>query len=256
MQQHPTRLVLDDGTSLAYCHTPGSLPGILFCAGFNSNMQGDKALALEAWCREQGRQYTRFDYYGHGESSGDFEQGTIGRWRNDALAILDKVTSGPQLIVGSSMGGWIMLLTALARPDRLLGLVGIAAAPDFTHSLGTRGLSEEQQQQMADTGYCEIANCYDDGEPYRISRQLLEEGDNHLLLNAEIALDMPVRLIQGQLDDDVPWEQALELQSCLRSKDVELQLVKAGDHRLSEPADIKRLVTTIERLLDQLACDP
>lgn len=243
-------LVLADGSSLAYQHLGGNTPGVLFCSGFNSNMQGTKALALEQWCRATGRQFTRFDYFGHGESAGRVEDGCIGRWRDDALAVLDRVTSGPQLVVGSSMGGWIMLLVALARPARLHGLVGLAAAPDFTERLRA-GLTVTQQRQLADTGYADLPNCYDDGEPYRIGRHMLEEGRAHLLLGMEIAVDLPVRLIQGQCDEDVPWQIALEIADRLRSADVEVQLVKSGDHRLSEPADLQRLRVAVEQLLSR-----
>lgn len=241
-------LSLADGSALAYRHLPGVTPGILFCSGFNSDMQGNKALALDAWCREQGRQFTRFDYFGHGQSAGRVEDGCIGRWRDDALAILDQVTSGPQLVVGSSMGGWIMLLVALARPERLCGLVGLAAAPDFTRQLA-ENLSPEQQRQLADTGYADLPNCYDDGEPYRIGNHMLEEGAAHLLLKAEIPLNLPVRLIHGQRDEDVPWQLALTLAEKLSGSDVEIQLVKDGDHRLSEPADLQRLRVTVKELL-------
>ncbi len=238
-----------DGEQLAYQHLDGAAPGVLFCSGFNSNMQGDKALALESWCRERGRQFTRFDYYGHGESSGRFENGTIGRWRDDALAVLDEITRGPQVIVGSSMGGWIMLLTTLLRPERVHALVGIAAAADFTRALAEQGLSAEQRQQLAALGYCEIDNCYDDGEPYRISQQLLTEGNEHLLLDAEVAIEKPVRLIHGQRDPDVPWQTALVIAERLRSADVEIQLVKDGDHRLSTAPHLQRLFRTLEPLL-------
>ncbi|MCB1700761.1 MAG: alpha/beta hydrolase [Pseudomonadales bacterium] len=241
-------LALADGSVLAYRHVPGSVPGILFCAGFNSNMQGIKALALEQWCREQGRQFTRFDYFGHGDSSGALEEGSIGRWRDDALAVLDQVTSGPQLVVGSSMGGWIMLLVARERPDRVFALVGLAAAPDFTARLRA-SLGEAQRRQLQDAGYMDLPNCYDDGEPYRIGRELLDEGDAHLLLGAEIDVTVPVRLIQGQCDEDVPWRLALGLAENIRSNDVEVQLVKAGDHRLSGPADLDRLRRTVAHLL-------
>jgi pimeloyl-ACP methyl ester carboxylesterase len=244
------RLPVGDGTSLAYSHLPGSEPGILFCAGFNSDMQGNKALGLEDWCRGQGIQFTRFDYYGHGESDGAMEQGTIGRWRDDALAILDSVTTGPQLIVGSSMGGWIMLLAALARPDRITGLVGIAAAPDFTQSLLAQRLDDQQRRQLEETGFCDMPNDYD--EPYRISRQLLDEANDHLLLGRSIDVDVPVRLLHGQRDADVPWENALAIARQLGSADVEVQLIKSGDHRLSEPVDIRRLIATVAALRHQM----
>jgi len=241
-------LALPDGTELAYQHCAGRGPGILFCAGFNSNMQGDKALALETWCRAQGRQFTRFDYFGHGQSSGSLEQGCIGRWRDDALVMLDQVTSGPQLIVGSSMGGWIMLLVAQARPGRVAGLVGVAAAPDFTERMRNERLSEAQLRQLADTGYCDMPNHYDDGQSYRISQQLLDEGREHVLLEKDIAIDVPVRLLHGQCDEDVPWQHALSIAAALTSRDVEVHLVKSGDHRLSEPKDLQRLTRTIEAL--------
>jgi pimeloyl-ACP methyl ester carboxylesterase len=221
-------LRLPDGALIAYRHLPGSSPGILFCSGFNSNMQGVKALALEQWCREQGRQFTRFDYTGHGESSGVVEEGCIGRWRDDTLAVLDQVTSGSLLLVGSSMGGWIMLLVALARPDRVCALLGLAAAPDFTARLRS-SLTDLQCRQLQSSGYTDLPNCYDDGETYRIGRQLLDEGDAHLLLGADISIPVPVRLIQGQRDEDVPWRLALDLAEKIQSDDVEVQLVKAGD---------------------------
>lgn len=241
-------LSLPDGSSIAYRHTPGDTPGVLFCAGFNSNMQGVKALALEQWCRDRGRQFTRFDYQGHGESSGRLEEGCIGRWRDDTLAVLDSVTSGPQVLVGSSMGGWIMLLVALKRAQRVQALLGVAAAPDFTDRLRT-SLSAAQRQQLSDSAYADLPNCYDDGEPYRIGRLLLDEGDAHLLLGGEVPVDVPVRLIHGQRDEDVPWQLALNLAQQLRGTDVEIQLVKNGDHRLSEPVDLLRLQATLEQLL-------
>jgi pimeloyl-ACP methyl ester carboxylesterase len=241
-----------DGSRLAYRHQAGKTPGILFLPGFNSDMHGTKALELDAWCTETGHQFTRFDYYGHGQSSGRVEEGCIGRWRDDALAVLDQVTKGPQLLVGSSMGGWIMLLAALARSERLCGLVGLAAAPDFTARLA-QDLTAEQRQQLASFGYADLPNCYDDAEPYRIGRQLLEEGSAHLLLGKEIPVDLPVRLIQGQRDEDVPWRTALELAEYLRSDDVLVQLVKHGDHRLSKPGDLRRLRQTVAGLLHELA---
>lgn len=247
-------LVQADGEQLAFEHTDGDGPGILFLSGFNSNMQGDKALYLDSWCREQGRQFTRFDYFGHGQSSGDFTQGTIGRWLEDAVSVLDQVCSGPQLLVGSSMGGWIMLQLALARPERILALVGIAPAPDFTEAMAEGGLSPEQRLQLELSGFCDIENCYDDGEPYRISRNLLEEGRQHCLLHRdEIAIDVPLRILHGQRDEDVPWERSLLLAEKLASTDVEIQLVKDGDHRLSQPHDLARLQRTLHALLQEVA---
>lgn len=242
-----------DGEQLAYHHQPGAAPGVLFFAGFNSNMQGDKALALDAWCREHGRQFTRFDYFGHGESSGAFADGTIGRWIGDAIAVLDEVTSGPQILVGSSMGGWIMLQVALARPDLARALVGIAPAPDFTEAMRGGRLSPEQLLQLEFSGACEIENCYDDGEPYAISRRLLDEGAKHCLLEREqIAIHCPVRLLHGQCDPDVPWERSLLLAEKVAAPDVVTSFIKDGDHRLSRPRDLQRLLRTLEDLLEQL----
>ncbi|MFT6286505.1 MAG: pimeloyl-ACP methyl ester carboxylesterase [Halieaceae bacterium] len=238
-----------DGHTLAYVHRAGAGPGILFFSGFNSTMEGDKALALERWCLQRGQQFTRFDYFGHGQSSGEFAEGRIGRWRDDALAIFDQVTQGPQLLVGSSMGGWIMLLLALVCPERIVGLIGLAAAPDFTQRLRDSGLRPEDRKQLESSGFCQIPCDYDDGEPYVISAGLFEEGEQHLLLNTSIAIECPVRLIQGQSDTDVPWQTALQLAECIRSDDVEVILVKSGDHRLSGPADISRLEHTVTRLL-------
>jgi pimeloyl-ACP methyl ester carboxylesterase len=239
-------LDLPDGRRLAYCHTPGDLPGILFCPGFNSDMCGDKAVFLERWATAAGRQFTRFDYSGHGQSGGRFVDGSIGRWRDDALAVLDQVTRGPQVVVGSSMGGWIMLLLALQRADRLAGLVGIAAAPDFTRRLAA-SLDDAQRRSLQEQGFFLKSSAY--GDAYPVGRTLLDEAGNHLLLDHAIDLDLPVRLLHGQADPDVPWQQALTLADKLSGGDVEVQLVKSGDHRLSSAADLHRLQVTLESLL-------
>lgn len=246
----PSILTRDNDSMIAYRHTPGKFPGVMFLTGFKSDMEGGKALALETFCKERGHAFTRFDYSGHGESSGAFEDGAIGEWADDAVAVLDTVTKGPQILVGSSMGGWMMLLAALARPDRIAGLVGIAAAPDFTRDLIPHALSAQQKADLKSTGYCDIPNCYDDQEPYRIGQKLLDEGDNHILLDNDIPLDMPVRLIHGLLDEDVPWQTALKIMEKIKSTDVEVQFVKSGDHRLSEPHDIDRLLRTVGALLE------
>ncbi len=248
----PQYLACEDGAMIAYRHTPGKGPGVMFLTGFKSDMQGGKALALESHCIERGQAFTRFDYFGHGESSGAFEDGTIGRWTADAVKVLDDVTGGPQVLVGSSMGGWIMLLTALARPDRIAALVGIAAAPDFTHDLIPQRLTGEQIAQLSREGYCDIPNCYDDQESYRIRQSFLDEGNQHLLLSGEIAIDIPVRLIQGIRDEDVPWQRAQEIMTRLQSDDVEIQYVKTGDHRLSSDADLNRLRRTVDTLLEEI----
>lgn len=248
----PAVLTREDGSMIAYRHTAGKWPGVMFLSGFKSDMQGGKAIALEEFCTSRGHAFTRFDYFGHGESSGAFEDGTIGRWADDAVHVLDNVAEGPQILVGSSMGGWIMLLCALQRPERVAGLVGIAAAPDFTRDLIPPALTPDQLVQLDRDGYCDIPNCYDDQEPYRIRKSLLDEGDNHLLLNGEIGLEVPVRLIHGIEDEDVPWQTAHRIMAQITSTDVEIQFVKAGDHRLSEPHDIDRLTRTVGALLESL----
>lgn len=243
----PTRLTLSDGTMIAYHATAGKTPGVIFLGGFMSDMTGTKATALETHCRSTGRAFIRFDYRGHGASSGKFEQGTIGRWRSDALAILDEVAVGPQILVGSSMGGWIALLAALARPDRVAGLVTIAAAPDFTRDLMLPGFSEEERRLLATQGYIEQPTEYGDA-PYIITRDLLDEAENHLLLDRPVPLSCPVRLIHGERDRDVPWQTSLRLLERLESEDVTLTLVKNGDHRLSTPGDIDRLCALVDDL--------
>jgi len=248
----PAIISSDDGATIAYHLTSGKHPGVIFLTGFKSDMTGGKAMAVETFCHKRGQAILRFDYTGHGQSSGEFEDGTIGQWAADAVYALDHLTEGPQVLVGSSMGGWIMLLTALARPERIAGLIGLAAAPDFTEDQMWDVFTPEQKATMERDGYLDLPNCYDDQEPYRISGKLIEEGRDNLLLGSEIPIDVPVRLIQGLKDEDVPWITCERLSDKLRSDDVEVTLVKAGDHRLSEPNDIDRLTRTLGGLLDQL----
>lgn len=248
----PNVLTRNDGATIAYHLTPGKSPGVVFMTGFKSDMTGGKALAVEALCRRLGHACLRFDYFGHGASSGAFEDGTIGRWASDAIAAIDELTEGPQVLVGSSMGGWIMLLAARARPERVAGLVGIAAAPDFTEDLIPDALDAEQKAALARDGQVAIPNCYDE-EPYLIRQALLDDGRDHLLLRDTIAIDVPVRLIHGMRDDDVPWQTGLKIINRLAAEDVEVNYIKAGDHRLSEEHDLKRLERTLEALLEDLA---
>lgn len=249
-QTAPRYLQRPDNEMLAYVHIGGKSPGVVFCPGFHSNMEGDKALALDRWCRATGRQFTRFDYFGHGHSSGQIADGTIGRWREDALAVLDEVTSGPQLIVGSSMGGWMMLLIALARPERVSALVGIACAADMTRDMPERRLTAEQRKLLDDRGWVEIANSYDDGAPYRLRREMLSESKAHWLLDGDIPIQVPVRLIHGLADLDVPWQRSVAVAERLESNDVEVILVKDGDHRLSTTVAIDRLQNILAGLLE------
>lgn len=251
-QAAPLRtLARPDGTTLAFHHSPAEgagarLPGVVFLGGFKSDMTGTKATRLEAFCRERGQQFTRFDYRGHGQSSGDFRDGTIGLWRSDALAVLDEVTEGPQILVGSSMGGWIMLLAALARPERVAGLVGIAPAPDFVVRMYEE-FSPEQKAALQRDGWIGRPSDYSD-EPYVITRQLIEEGRDHLLLDRPIDLRLPVRLLHGLRDDDVPWDLSLRIAERLTSDDVRITYVKGGDHRLSAEPDLDLLCATVAEI--------
>ena len=221
----------------------------MFLPGFRSDMTGDKATALAAFCAERGQAMLRFDYSGHGASGGRFEDGTIGRWTDDALAVIDRLTEGPLILVGSSMGGWIALLAALARPDRVAALIGIAAAPDFTEALMWQAMTVEQRATLMRDGVMHRPSQY--GEPYPITRALIEDGRTQLLLNAPIALDCPVRLLHGQDDPDVPWELALRIAERVTGPDVQVILVKDGDHRLSRPQDLALLRRTLAPLLGQ-----
>ena len=219
----------------------GIAPGVVWLGGFNSDMTGTKAQALDEWAAGQGRGCLRFDYSGHGESGGTFASGTIGRWLEESLAVYDAFCDGPQVLVGSSMGGWMGLLLARALAKRrdanarapLAGLVLIAPAPDFTEELMWKGFSQEIRDQIMTTGVWHRPSDY--GEPYPITRTLIEEGRNHLLLGGTIDVGCPVRILQGAQDPDVPWRHAFALTHCLPSDDVVLTLVQDGDHRLSRP---------------------
>lgn len=243
----PKSLTRPDGATIAYERLAGASPRIVFLGGFRSDMTGTKALFLEDYCRRHGRAYLRFDYFGHGRSSGDFTEGTIGRWREDALAVIDSLTEGPLILVGSSMGGWIMLLAALARPERIAALVGIAPAPDFTQELLPRRLTAAQRQEIEEKGSVVLPSEYEPAG-YVYTRALLEDGQRHLLLGGPIALDMPVRLLHGLADESVPWQLSLRLAERLTSHDVAVTLVKDGDHRLSTEADLARLACALDEL--------
>jgi pimeloyl-ACP methyl ester carboxylesterase len=242
------RLDRGNGVELAWAREEGRGPTVVFLAGFRSDMTGEKASALAAFCAARGQAMLRFDYSGHGASGGRFEDGTIGRWTEDALMMIDRQTSGKLLFVGSSMGGWIALLAALARPDRIAGLIGIAAAPDFTEALMWRAMDPGQRATLMRDGVLQVPSLY--GEPYPITRALIEEGRNHLLLGRTVGLDCPVRLLHGQRDPDVPWETSLRLAERLDGTDVQVILVKDGDHRLSRPRDLTLLRRTLAALLE------
>ena len=235
------------GRRLAVKRRPGRGPALLFLPGYMSDMEGGKASALDAWAAETGRAMVRFDYGGCGASEGDFNAQGLDDWLGDLLAILDRMVDGRAVLVGSSMGGWLMLLAALARTERVAGLVGIAAAPDFT----SWGFSDEQKRTIRETGRLEQPSPY--GElPYVTTRRFWESGERNLLLGSEIGIDCAVRLLHGQADADVPWRNSLRLAERLRSADVQAILIKDGDHRLSRDPDIGLLIGTVAGLLEQM----
>ncbi len=240
----PDLLARPDGLRLAYHLRPGSGPTIVFLPGYMSDMTGSKALALDAWAEREGRALLRFDYSGCGASEGAFDDGNLDIWRDDALFLIDTLTRGPLLLVGSSMGGWLMLLVALARRERVAGLVGIAAAPDFT----SWGFTSAEKQILASEGLLLQPSAYSE-QPSRTTLAFWESGQRNLLLDSRIALDCPVRLLHGKCDVDVPWPTAIRLAEAIEGDDVQLTLVKDGDHRLSRDQDIALLFATIERLI-------
>ena len=245
----PRYLERGDGVRIAYQRVEGRSPTVIFLGGFTSDMTGTKACHLDGYCRARGQAYLRFDYQGHGASSGRFVDGTIGAWRDDAVAVIESCTEGPLVLVGSSMGAWIMLLAARATRRSVDALVGIAPAADFTEELIWNRLSSESRAALEGAGIIHVPSDYS-VEDSPITLALIEEGREHLVLGAGIAIDCPVRLIHGLDDQDVPWDHSLRLLQALESNDVTLELVKGGDHRLSELADLGRLSRVLDELLD------
>jgi pimeloyl-ACP methyl ester carboxylesterase len=229
----PSWIETGAGRRLAYHRLAGDGPGIVFLGGFKSDMQGTKALWLEDWARARGRAFLRFDYSGHGQSSGAFTDGAIGDWAADARAVLDALTEGPQILVGSSMGGWIALLLARAWPERVAGMVTIAAAPDFTEDAMWGGFGEDERSRIMKEGQIALPSDY--GEPYIITRRLIEDGRDHLVLRAPLDLPFPVRFLQGTADQDVDKSVSLRLLDHATGPDMRLTLVRGADHRFSDP---------------------
>jgi pimeloyl-ACP methyl ester carboxylesterase len=241
----------DDGRRIAVRAHEGTVPGLFWLSGYKSDMKGTKAAALAQWADNAGRACVRFDYSGHGESGGSFTDGTIGRWLDESLAVFEACCNGPQIVIGSSMGGWLALLLVRALrtrpqngPASVAGLVLIAPAVDFTEELMWKRFTPDIKQELEDKGAWSRPSQYSD-EPYIVTRQLIEEGRKHLLLGGMIETGCPVRILQGVEDPDVPWRHAVELVSRLASDDVVLTLVKDGDHRLSRPEDIERLIAAV-----------
>ncbi|MDX5357283.1 MAG: alpha/beta hydrolase [Rhodobacterales bacterium] len=247
----PDFLTTPQGRKIAYHRTKGAGPGVVFLGGFKSDMTGTKAVHLQDWAERTGRAFLRFDYSGHGQSSGDFLDGCIGDWAEDAIAAISALTEGPQVLVGSSMGGWISLLTIKALPDRVAGFVGIAAAPDFTEDSMWAGFTEAQKSEMAETGRVELPSEYSD-EPYVITQRLIEDGRNRLVLRTPLPLPFPVRLLQGTEDVDVPPSVALRLLDHAQGDDIRLTLVKGADHRFSTPECLALIEASIAGILDRI----
>ena len=253
--QQPTFIEVgqaDEARRIAVRARGGGSPGLFWLGGFKSDMQGTKALALDAWAEMRNRACVRFDYSGHGESGGDFAGGTIGRWLEESTAVFEQFCAGPQVVIGSSMGGWMALLLAreIARRQAsrasLAGLVLIAPAPDFTEELMWKGFSPEVRHQIETTGLWVRPSEY--GDPYPITRQLIEEGRKHLLLGSAIEVGCPVRILQGAKDPDVPWRHAFALAHRLPADDVVLTMIQDGDHRLSRPQDIARIIAAVAEM--------
>jgi pimeloyl-ACP methyl ester carboxylesterase len=249
MSEPPSILTRDEGATIAYHRRRGKTPGIVFLGGFNSDMTGAKAQALDAFCAATGRAFLRFDYFAHGASSGDFAEATIGRFLDDALAVIDRLTEGKLVLVGSSIGGWLMLLAARERPERIHALVGIAAAPDATEDLMWQRLPFDARETLIAHGSVRIPSKYSEAG-YLITRKLIEEAQTRLVLRTPLELRCPIRLLHGMADPDVPWQTSLALAEHVTGSDVRVTLIKDGDHRLSRPSDLELLLQTLKSLLE------
>ncbi len=239
-----------EGRRIAYDRTEGRGPGVIFLGGFRSDKEGTKALALEAWAKRDGRAVLRFDYSGHGASSGDFLDGSIGDWFEDARSAILGLTEGPQVLVGSSMGGWIALLMAREHPEKVAGLVTVAAAPDFTESMWAE-FSEDQRRALVEEGHVALPSDYSD-EPYLITRRLIEEGRRRLVSADPLPLPMPVRMLQGTADKDVPLSVAVRLIEHAEGPDMRLTVLKGADHRFSTPECLKLIELSVLKVLQRI----
>ena len=247
MSEIAGRMHRPGGHSVAFRRIEGAEPTVVWLGGLKSDMGGTKAQALAEWALANGRSFVRFDYFGHGESSGDFLHGTVGRWRDDALAVIDELTQGDVVLVGSSMGGWIACLLALARPARVRALTLIAPAADFTDQLIWPSLTESQRETIEREGAWISPSTYEPpGLP--LTRALIEDGALWSILPGPVEIGAPVRILQGARDRDVPWRHALKLGQAITAEDVVFTLIKDGDHRLSRPQDLKRMIAAVEEL--------
>ena len=251
---HDDCLYLETGRGYSLVARPqaGESPWIIFLGGFRSDMEGTKAQFLSDWCAQRGQSFLRFDYSGHGQSGGPFEEGTIGQWTKDALDVIQAFTKGPCILVGSSMGGWIMLRVALALGQRVKGLIGIAAAPDFTRDLIAKELTPRQRRSLDQDGQITVTSKYDpDG--YILTQSFIDDGERCCLLDQPLDIRVPVRLLQGCEDNEVPWRTALHLSERLETTDVRIQLLKDGDHRLSSPDQLAMIGDSLAELLQKLS---
>ncbi|XP_051881896.1 palmitoyl-protein thioesterase ABHD10, mitochondrial-like isoform X2 [Pristis pectinata] len=237
---------------LAYKRTKGRNPGVLFLPGFASTMKADKALALEEFCKSLGHSFVRFDYTGCGESGGNFSECTIGQWKKDVLSLLDELTEGPQILVGSSLGGWLMLLAAIARPERVVALVGIATGADYLVT-AFRQLPLETKKEIEEKDEWYLPNKQKEAGFYKIPYSFIKEAENHCVLHSTIPITCPVRLIHGMEDEHIPWQISLKVAENLLGSDVDLILRKQGQHRMAEKDDVKLIVYTIDDLIDKLS---
>ncbi len=243
----------DDGQKLAFSQVNGdknikNLPGVVFLSGLKSDKEGTKAIFLSQWAKKNKRDFLRFDYRGHGESSGKFEETSISDWLEDTKNIVLSLTSGPQILVGSSLGGWISLLFARLYPDKVAGIIGIAAAPDFTAKYSNNNLTEDQRQELESTGKLSFDSQYFE-EPLVITQKLIEDGNKHLILTNTQHIDCPVRLFHGSLDEDVPLSTSIDILKSLSSVDMQLQIIKGIDHRFSTPECLELIKEAVEQML-------
>ncbi|XP_010884205.1 mycophenolic acid acyl-glucuronide esterase, mitochondrial isoform X3 [Esox lucius] len=236
---------------LAYRTVKGKSPGVVFLPGYGSNMNGQKAEALEEFCRSLGHSFLRFDYTGHGLSEGVFSEGTIGTWKKDVLFVLDELAEGPQIMVGSSMGGWLMLLAAIARPEKTAALVGISTAADHLVT-AFKSMPLEVRKEIEEKGVMRVPTKYSEGGVYTFTVDFLKEAENHCVLQSPIPTTCPVRLIHGMKDADVPWHVSMQVAESVLSADVDVILRRNGQHRMSEKDDIRLIVYTVDDLIDKL----
>ena len=246
--------ISDQFTAIAYHRVSGTQPGVVFLCGHGSDMNGSKAIYTQAWAERRGQSFLRFDYSGHGQSDGDFLKTGISDWTRDTVDMIDAHTDGPQIVVGSSLGGWIMLNLALARPDRVAALVGIAAAPDFTEELIWNPLNDAAKADFKTSGQITLENPYAD-DPVIYPYHLIEDGRQHLRLQTQLLINVPVRLLHGMRDAEVPWQTATRLADKLQSDDVEVMLDKTATHRYSEPRQLAQLERVLDDLVSLIARD-